>query len=293
MPFVPDTVTVNISAVAEWRWIPGDPATFGFLLRRNDQDKGGELIAVASSSDSPGQITFTVNEEGLEPNEQPKQIFASTGGFSAISDPDSPPTSTPTSSTSPLPSMTQTIAFEHTTANLPPTTNTTSSTQQQLQTPQPSGTGPIIGSNSASKVGRIAGPVVGVVVLIILVAVGFILSRRRKTSLYLRKSAEALPYPNTTSASNVAGEKMRQLKWLDRKADTAARISTETESPSREDVFSSIAGNDAQENTEDSPPMRTRRVLYHDDSGWRPSAPRSDAGNSSVLEMPPRYDAAV
>ncbi|KAI3619368.1 hypothetical protein WG66_012898 [Moniliophthora roreri] len=43
--------------------------------------------------------------------------------------------------------------------------------------------------------------------------------------------------------------------------------------------------------------QRERRILYHDDSGWRPPprAPSdSDGGTStSVLEMPPRYDAAL
>ncbi|KAK7024638.1 hypothetical protein VNI00_016142 [Paramarasmius palmivorus] len=38
--------------------------------------------------------------------------------------------------------------------------------------------------------------------------------------------------------------------------------------------------------------QRERRVMYHNDSGWRPPS-QSDAGISSVLEMPPSYRSAL
>ncbi|KAK7027898.1 hypothetical protein VNI00_015114 [Paramarasmius palmivorus] len=147
-------------------------------------------------------------------------------------------------------------------------------------------------SNSTSQnIGRIVGPVVGVVVLIILVAVGIvILKRRRKRILLPMEPPKVSPYPNTTSASNGMGAG---------KGQPVTRTLLELENPTREEASSSIGNDDLphqedrEQDAEIAPPMRERRVIYHDDSGWRPSARRSDAENSSVLEMPPRYDAAI
>jgi hypothetical protein len=48
-----------------------------------------------------------------------------------------------------------------------------------------------------------------------------------------------------------------------------------------------------EERAMDTVHQRARRLRYHDDSGWRPLALHSEAGGSSILDIPPRYDAAV
>ncbi|KAK7027897.1 hypothetical protein VNI00_015113 [Paramarasmius palmivorus] len=134
---VPGTITADSRAVAEWKRTEGDPSTFGLLLRTHHQLNGGGLLTVVSTSDFAGQITFTAKVETqylfeivtdtspFGPNDQPKQILATSNGFSAVRDSDTPPVFTQTASTSLLPNTTQTIAFEHGTANSPSTTNST------------------------------------------------------------------------------------------------------------------------------------------------------------------------
>ncbi|KAK7024639.1 hypothetical protein VNI00_016143 [Paramarasmius palmivorus] len=51
-------------------------------------------------------------------------------------------------------------------------------------------------------------------------------------------------------------------------------------------------GSPVQVEEEQRENQRERRVLYHNDSGWRPPS-QSDAGISSVLEMPPSYRSAL
>ena len=105
---------------------------------------------------------------------------------------------------------------------------------------------------------------------------------------------EVSPYPSTTSALNGVITGKGQPEGVDQKLDVT-RTLLELEDPTHEEASSSIGNDDRphqedrEQGTEIAPPMRERRVIYHDDSGWRPLAPRSDAGSPSVLEMPPRY----
>ncbi|KAK7027903.1 hypothetical protein VNI00_015119 [Paramarasmius palmivorus] len=102
-------------------------------------------------------------------------------------------------------------------------------------------------SNLASQnIGRIVGPVVGVVVLIILVAVSIvILKRRRRGTLPPTEPPKVSPYPNTTSASNdvITGKEQPELEGVDQKLDVT-RTLLGLEDPTREEASSSIGNDD-------------------------------------------------
>ncbi|KAK7023539.1 hypothetical protein VNI00_016690 [Paramarasmius palmivorus] len=157
---------------------------------------------------------------------------------------------------------------------------------------------PTNNAQSSQNGGRIAGAVVGAAVGVILVVVLIIILRRRRRRKEIHQSKEEpviSPYPDTTSASNVAGEKKRALLDQESRLLKADSVPVHEEASSHDAAPNQRTGEVTENENENHPgPVeRTRRVMYHDDSGWRPSAHRSDAGESSVLEMPPRYDSAI
>ncbi|KAK7027900.1 hypothetical protein VNI00_015116 [Paramarasmius palmivorus] len=142
----------------------------------------------------------------------------------------------------------------------------------------------------------IAGVISGTVVFIMLVTIGLLLNHRRKRRLLRVMVPPVSPYPDTTSAMVVPGEKKRRLIGEDHDnhhvLDTPPVQEPEKHGDEPDD---NILLEDGQHQTQDPLQQqgRERRVRYHDDSGWRPAPPFSDAGESSVLDVPPQYDAAV
>ncbi|KAK7019173.1 hypothetical protein VNI00_018167 [Paramarasmius palmivorus] len=122
--------------------------------------------------------------------------------------------------------------------------------------------------------GIIAGSVLGGLVLLFIVTILFRLYRKRNKSIQPTIEAHISPYPNVWIASGSPrklGEDIgytatdHELRALsDRPHNTIATTST-----SRGEDFDS-------------------RVLYHEDSGWRPSP-----HEGRVREVPPGYDSAL
>ncbi|KAK7027908.1 hypothetical protein VNI00_015124 [Paramarasmius palmivorus] len=151
---------------------------------------------------------------------------------------------------------------------------------------------------SVRNTSLIAGVISGVVVFIMLVTIGLLLNHRRKRRLLLvMEPPPVSPYPDTTSAMNVPGEKKRRLIGEDhdnhRVLDTSPVQEPEKYQPGGEpsDTILILEEHQTQEPLQQQ--GRERRVRHHNDSGWRPAPPFSDAGESSVLDVPPQYDAAV
>jgi hypothetical protein len=127
---------------------------------------------------------------------------------------------------------------------------------------------PASASNLAFQhIGRIAGPVAGVVVLITLIAVTIVILKGKRKGKPLRTElAEVFPYPNTTSASNGVTGGKRQPVGVDHKLD-AARALLEAEVSTREETSSSTGNDnlshreDREQDAEISPPVRERRVF--------------------------------
>ncbi|KAK7021750.1 hypothetical protein VNI00_017298 [Paramarasmius palmivorus] len=140
-------------------------------------------------------------------------------------------------------------------------------------------TGPTSGSTAQPKlstsklnVGAIIGIVIGVITPAILVVAGVIIFRnkRKKGSKSATFEEDVVPYPRTTSTSQVT--KKQESLDLDH-----------------------IQRSCLDSHGEQDAAVRERRVVYLEDSGWRPSPLTRDADDSgsSVVVMPPRYDAAV
>ncbi|KAK7030356.1 hypothetical protein VNI00_014213 [Paramarasmius palmivorus] len=121
---------------------------------------------------------------------------------------------------------------------------------------------------ASQNISRIAGPVVGAaVMLIILIAVGIVILRRKRTSLSTIPP-KVFPYPNTKSVLNGVRAGKRQPEGVDQKLDVAhTLLDSESEDSIREEAPSSIENNalprreDREQNTEIGSPMRTSCYL--------------------------------
>ncbi|KAK7020124.1 hypothetical protein VNI00_017885 [Paramarasmius palmivorus] len=137
-------------------------------------------------------------------------------------------------------------------------------------------------------VGFIAGPIAGVVVLITIVSCVITLRRRaRRKKLRSIETAYISPFPDTAPASDTAGRKQQPVV---QNHDQHAEKPHEGDASSPDVV---LDGRQQEVSEALQEERRERRVRYHDDSGFRPLPPPSDAGDSSVLDVPPRYDAAI
>ncbi|KAK7026458.1 hypothetical protein VNI00_015617 [Paramarasmius palmivorus] len=149
--------------------------------------------------------------------------------------------------------------------------------------PQPSAImmNPTTTDNHSGRSAIIGGAVGGGVALIILVWSTIIFQRRRRIRT---EQAIINPYPVPGMISKVVGNRKRQRS----DEGPPSRIHTDPEAS---------APNYIEEFNEDrkvEPVQQSaRRVRYHDDSGWRPLPAPSEAGDSSVLDIPPHYDAAM
>ncbi|KAK7027884.1 hypothetical protein VNI00_015099 [Paramarasmius palmivorus] len=129
-------------------------------------------------------------------------------------------------------------------------------------------------------VGFIAGPIAGVVVLITIVSCVITLRRRaRRKKLRSIETAFISPFPDTAGQQQPA-----------QNHDEHAEKPHEGDASSPDVV---LDGRQQEVSEALQEERRERRVRYHDDSGFRPLPPPSDAGDSSVLDVPPRYDAAI
>ncbi|KAK7027887.1 hypothetical protein VNI00_015102 [Paramarasmius palmivorus] len=137
--------------------------------------------------------------------------------------------------------------------------------------------------------GVIGGLVASVVVLIAIVSCIIIFWRRaRRKMLRSAQTASISPFSDTASASDTAGLKQQQ--------SMAQNHDQHTEKPDHGDASSPDVALDGrqQEFPEASQEERREcRVRYRDDSGFRPLPPPPYAGDSSVFDVPPRYEAAI
>ncbi|KAK7023537.1 hypothetical protein VNI00_016688 [Paramarasmius palmivorus] len=146
--------------------------------------------------------------------------------------------------------------------------NSTDATMLPIQTNNPSES-----SNKSLNSGQLAGILIGVILAMILTTTGGITFWRRRKNRQTESgipmtqtgSEFVIPYPHTTSALNAPSRKKQELTDRIRDLDMP-----ETRGAERE-----------------------RRIVRLEDSGWRPLPPHLDAGDSSIVLMPPSYDAAV
>ena len=140
------------------------------------------------------------------------------------------------------------------------------------------------------KAAQLAGIIIGVVIASVLATVGVFACLRRFKNQKEKDPTSQLPqtqpltsdliiapYPHTTSASNVPGRKKEELLDILQSTQDSQQINAGSQGTRIVRVKVE----------------RERRVVHLNDSGWRPSPPRSDEANSSVVLMPPVYDAAV
>ncbi|ESK83224.1 hypothetical protein Moror_3276 [Moniliophthora roreri MCA 2997] len=175
-----------------------------------------------------------------------------------------------------------TVTIIGTLTPLPQSTNTAQETRDQ-EKPSPSP-------------GIIAGTAVGTLAISLLVVVGVVIYQRQRQAKERHSiTAESIisPYPDANKSAIEPERKGRRHDvppqanpYNQREKRTIRQNTSEVQS-----IFPSPIVNGA-------PPSRRQRerVVYHDDSGWRPHARASscsDGGTASVVEMPPRYDAAV
>ena len=95
------------------------------------------------------------------------------------------------------------------------------------------------------------------------------------------------PFSDATLASDKAGRKQQQL--VVQNHDEHTEKSNQGNSSSSDVVLDGRQ----REVPEALQERREHRVRYHNDSGWRPAPPLSETGESSVLDVPPQYDAAI
>ncbi|KAK7027919.1 hypothetical protein VNI00_015135 [Paramarasmius palmivorus] len=130
----------------------------------------------------------------------------------------------------------------------------------------------------------IGGAVSGIVALVIILVCSTVIFQRRRRKIPPEQTIIS-PYPTRGMISKVLGHRKRQ------RSDEDPRTHTESganHAPGPSDI------EDFNEYRESEPvQQRTRRVRCHDDSGWRPLPPLSEASDSSVLDIPPHYDAAT
>ncbi|KAK7020244.1 hypothetical protein VNI00_017772 [Paramarasmius palmivorus] len=134
----------------------------------------------------------------------------------------------------------------------------------------------------------IAGPVVGVVVLIIVSCVIILRRRARRKKLRSMQITTISPFSDPAPASDTAGRTQRQPVSQNHYEHAEKPHGGDASSP---DVVLDGRQQEVPEALQES--RRELRVRYHDDSGFRPLPPPSDAGDSNVLDLPPRYDAAI
>ncbi|KAK7020126.1 hypothetical protein VNI00_017887 [Paramarasmius palmivorus] len=136
--------------------------------------------------------------------------------------------------------------------------------------------------------GLIAGPVAGVGVLIAIVSCVIIFWRQaRRKKLRSVQTASISPFSDATPASDIAGRKQQQMVVQNHDEHT------EKSDQGNSSSFDVVLDGRQREVPEALQERRERRVRYHNDSGWRPAAPLSETGESSVLDVPPQYDAAI
>ncbi|KAK7026459.1 hypothetical protein VNI00_015618 [Paramarasmius palmivorus] len=139
------------------------------------------------------------------------------------------------------------------------------------------------GSIHSDKPAIIGGVIGGGVGLIILVFSTIIFQRRRRKTL--TEQAFVDPYPAPGMISKVLGNRKMQRSNEGLQTHTEPEANHAAAPTYIEDITDDRKGEPVQQ--------RARRVRYHDDSGWRPLPAPSEAGDSSVLDMPPHYDAAM
>ncbi|KAK7047072.1 hypothetical protein VNI00_006732 [Paramarasmius palmivorus] len=138
---------------------------------------------------------------------------------------------------------------------------------------------------------QIAGIIIGVTIATALATVGLLALRRRIkkrlkdtpshysfTSTSSDTNLFVTPYPHTI-AFNPAGKKIVEP------LDSLQRVRN---SPQLQPGVPQHGAQDIRVEMD-----REKRAVHLNDSGWRPLPPRSDEANSSVVLMPPVYDAAV
>jgi hypothetical protein len=152
-------------------------------------------------------------------------------------------------------------------------------------------------AQSNHDVGRIVGPVVGVIVLLVFTTISIILYRRRKTRNFgSSKELPAIsPYPSLVTPA-YAGRRKQHKQAHQRDIVVDAEIVTENRDGNTQ--LHAFDRENGQEVVESSAIPRGEAVIkYHDDSGWRPRQtssipPTFGREGPTVVEMPPQYDAA-
>ena len=101
------------------------------------------------------------------------------------------------------------------------------------------------------------------------------------------QTASISPFSDTASASDTAGRKQQQ--------SMAQNHDQHTEKPDHGDASGSDVLDGRQQEVPEASQEERRecRVRYHDDRGFRPLPPPPYAGDSSVFDVPPRYEAAI
>ncbi|KAK7019172.1 hypothetical protein VNI00_018166 [Paramarasmius palmivorus] len=151
-------------------------------------------------------------------------------------------------------------------------------------------------AQSNHDVGRIAGSVVGAV-LLVFTTISIIFYRRRKTrnSRTSKELPVISPYPNIVTPAFAVGRKQHKQAH---QQDIVVDAQFTTESRDGNTQLHSADRNNVQEVVESpTAPREEALIKYHDDSGWRPRRvsslpPIFGTGNPTVIEIPPRYDAA-
>ncbi|ESK82571.1 hypothetical protein Moror_3681 [Moniliophthora roreri MCA 2997] len=269
MPLVNATVTIF------WTREASDPSIISLVLSPDNMigiTVAGSTPILEEESSSPMNFTF---DGTLEPKQYILYAMDASGGRNPdpISDPvaiavvsEVPSTSRSENSVTSSESIPSTKTTEP-----PPTTSTGPST--------PNAT-PAVQTGSAPSASVIAGAVVGSIVLLVLGITTFVCYRRRRRGNQ-QHSADPMALADLAISPYIDPPDL---------ASKRQRKDHHTETPvpaTRESIIVEATLNERDR-------QREPRIVFHDDSGWRPLGRTSLYSDEEVIiDMPPRYDAAL
>ncbi|ESK83226.1 hypothetical protein Moror_3275 [Moniliophthora roreri MCA 2997] len=275
------------------------PSQGQFLLQAVREEDHWEALRIPPVSiavtDTPGPITPIMSSLVTPLSASlasPSNTDLTLSSITAPSTSESTPSSTQITPTHSISIPTHFISSTPSTNTFATTPSTTSSTATSPTASAPSNSPQ---SGPKTMAGIIVGSTLGGLAAILFVGVSFLIYCRRRTKR--RPTYEELilsPYPETHKTTPSAQRKIHNREEV-------GDIVRQQSSTHLEEHDARIPGPlnlQPEGGSQDELPdhQGRLRVLYHDDSGWRPSRRRSNShggANGSILEMPPQYDAAL
>ncbi|ESK83630.1 hypothetical protein Moror_12019 [Moniliophthora roreri MCA 2997] len=306
---VPSNISTSVPTPLNWTWQNGDPEKIIVFSKDSNEYMGGCQQTPGDNLHRQSNVVALIDigastlENGHRSGQEmitektPGYFFLCAYGFQSSPDHDHGIGYGPKNTTATLVASTANITVGDSSDSPAPTL-----TGPSMTAPAPTGPSITPTSRSIPLPGIIAGAVLGGIAVTLFIMIGSCIYRRKsKQKQHQSPPSESTvsPYPDTHVYNNSAPTLMERKAYRQECAtDEESPVPQARDPVSQAHGIPGVPDDPSQSNGTSNHGQRERRVHYHDDSGWRPAPPRSlshaDGETSTrILEMPPRYEAAL